>query len=576
MVKDGIAYHYAKWCTEETEGKVPRYVKLQAQQWLDIADGKNPEAYVDESQYEKICKLLKLMVHPDLRCSIYDGLENNAWLLITAALCTICRPGTDRYTLSGTDPEEVKIRYYETAVLEVSRKNHKTFNSGVIFILLMLTEPNFSRFFSVAPDLELSSELQNAIRKIIKSSPIIYDEEDPAFKLLRKQIRCLLNDNEYTPLAYSRDGMDGKLAQAWLADEAGALDDYPVEAMRSSQIEILSKLGIIISTQYPNDNNVFLEEIDIAKKTLDGLLEDTRYFALLYEPDDELRTGDTWMTDDRCIYQSNPVAVDKPLVFDNLVKKRTMAILYENKRENYLCKHNNIRYKGLGTEGYVDIQKVRLCGEEIPDSFWNGKPVYGGLDLSQTDDNTSFAMVTEYEGMIYAKVFGFIPTDAIERKILKEKVDYRELIRRGECFACGDEVIDYSFVEKFIIELPEKYGVEIMQVGYDRYNAISTVQKLEEACIECVEIKQHSSVLHPPTKLLKEYILKKKFRYCENLMLEINFQNARCTKDTNENLYVNKKRSEGKVDMVVSTINAIYLLQQEQLFGDDGFVIQIA
>ncbi len=576
MVKDGIAYQYAKWCTEETEGKVPRYVKLQAQQWLDIADGKNPEAYVDESQYEKICKLLKLMVHPDLHCSIYDGLENNAWLLITAALCTICRPGTDRYTMSGTDPEEVKIRYYETAVLEVSRKNHKTFNSGVIFILLMLTEPNFSRFFSVAPDLELSSELQNAIRKIIKSSPIIYDEEDPAFKLLRKQIRCLLNDNEYTPLAYSRDGMDGKLAQAWLADEAGALDDYPVEAMRSSQIEILSKLGIIISTQYPNDNNVFLEEIDIAKKTLDGLLKDTRYFALLYEPDDELKTGDIWMTDDRCIYQSNPVAVDKPIVFDNLVKKRTMAILYENKRENYLCKHNNIRYKGLGTEGYVDIQKVRLCGEEIPDSFWNGKPVYGGLDLSQTDDNTSFAMVTEYEGMIYAKVFGFIPADAIDRKIMKEKVDYRELIRRGECFACGDEVIDYGFVEKFIIGLPEKYGVEIMQVGYDRYNAISTVQKLEEACIECVEIKQHSSVLHPPTKLLKEYILKKMFRYCENLMLEINFQNARCTKDTNENLYVNKKRSEGKVDMVVSTINAIYLLQQEQLFGDDGFVIQIA
>lgn len=576
MVKDGIAYHYAKWCTEETEGKVPRYVKLQAQQWLDIADGKNPEAYVDEAQYEKICKLLKLMVHPDLRCSIYDGLENNAWLLITAALCTICRPDTDRYTLSGTDPEEIKIRYYETAVLEVSRKNHKTFNSGVIFILLMLTEPNFSRFFSVAPDLELSSELQNAIRKIIKSSPIIYDEEDPAFKLLRKQIRCLLNDNEYTPLAYSRDGMDGKLAQAWLADEAGALDDYPVEAMRSSQIEILSKLGIIISTQYPNDNNVFLEEIDIAKKTLDGLLNDTRYFALLYEPDDELKTGDIWMTDDRCIYQSNPVAVDKPLVFDNLVKKRTMAILYENKRENYLCKHNNIRYKGLGTEGYVDIQKVRLCGEEIPDSFWNGKPVYGGLDLSQTDDNTSFAMVTEYEGMIYAKVFGFIPADAIDRKIMKEKVDYRELIRRGECFACGDEVIDYGFVEKFIIGLPEKYGVEIMQVGYDRYNAISTVQKLEEACIECVEIKQHSSVLHPPTKLLKEYILKKMFRYCKNLMLEINFQNARCTKDTNENLYVNKKRSEGKVDMVVSTINAIYLLQQEQLFGDDGFIIQLA
>jgi len=577
MVRDGKAYRYAQWCVSEKDGKVPHYVKIQCRQWIDIADGKNPEAYVDERQYEKICKLMSLLIHPDLGGkSIYEGLDDYAWLLITAVLCTICRPETERYKLSGADPDTVKIRYYETAILEIARKSHKTFSSGVIFILLMLTEPAFSRFFSVAPDLDLSSELQGAIKKIIKSSPIIYDEEDPTFKLLRKQIRCLLNDNEYTPLAYSNDGMDGKLAQAWLADEAGALDDYPVEAMRSSQIEILSKLGIIISTQYPNDKNVFLTEIDIAKKTLDGLLEDTRYFALLYEPDEELKKGDTWMTDDRCIYQSNPVAVDKPLVFSNLVKKRTMAILYENKRENYLCKHNNIFYKGLGTEGYIDIQKVKLCREEVPDIFWRGRRVWCGLDLSMTDDNTSVAMVTLAGDVIYAKVFGFIPEAAIERKILKEKVDYRELIKRGECFACGDEVIDYGFVERFITGLPKKYGVELAQVGYDRYNAISTIQKLEEEDIECVEIKQHSSVLHPATKLLREYILEKKFRYCNNRMLEINFQNARCRKDTNQNMYVDKSKSTGKVDMVVSTINAVYLLQQEQLFGEDDFVIQTA
>ena len=157
---------------------------------------------------------------------------------------------------------------------------------------------------------------------------------------------------------------------------------------------------------------------------------------------------------------------------------------------------------------------------------------------------------------------------------MKEKVDYRALIRKGECFACGDEVIDYGFVERFIIGLPEKYGVEVMQVGYDRYNAISTVQKLEQNEIECVEIKQHSSVLHMPTKLLKELILKKKIRYATNRMLEINFQNARCTEDTNKNLYVNKKKSSGKVDMVVSLINAMYLLQQELLYGEDDFVVQ--
>ena len=134
-------------------------------------------------------------------------------------------------------------------------------------------------------------------------------------------------------------------------------------------------------------------------------------------------------------------------------------------------------------------------------------------------------------------------------------------------------MIDYGFIEKFIMELPKKYGVNIRQVGYDRYNAISTVQKLEAAEIECVEIKQHSSVLHPATKLLKEKILSKQFRYEPNRLLEINFQNARCTEDTNLNKYVNKKKSAGKVDMVVALINAVYLVQQEELYGSN-FVVQ--
>ena len=72
----------------------------------------------------------------------------------------------------------------------------------------------------------------------------------------------------------------------------------------------------------------------------------------------------------------------------------------------------------------------------------------------------------------------------------------------------------------------------------------------------------------------RKLILQHLFHYDANRLLEINFQNARCTEDTNLNKYVNKKKSEGKVDMVVSLINALYLLQQEMLFGDN-FVVQV-
>ena len=118
----------------------------------------------------------------------------------------------------------------------------------------------------------------------------------------------------------------------------------------------------------------------------------------------------------------------------------------------------------------------------------------------------------------------------------------------------------------------------IEQVGYDKYNAISTVQKLEgdeDTPLECVEIMQHSKVLHRPTKLLKEYILNKNFCYEPNKLLEINFQNARCTEDTNLNKYVNKKKSAGKVDAVVALINAIYLLDQGVILANESWGAQV-
>ena len=564
-IKTNKAYEYAKWCVEPVNRKVGTYIKKQAESWLRVADGEDAEAFVDEAAIERVSKLLKVITHPDLGCPMYEGMERYAWFLIIATLCTKKR-----------DSENRDIRYYETVLLEIRRKNFKTFYSAVLFILLLLTEPKFSRFFSVAPDLKLSSELKVAIRKIIKSSPALADEK--IFKVLRSEVRCKLTDSEYTPLAYSEDRMDGKLANAFLADEAGAMDSYPVEAMRSSQITLLNKLGIIISTQYPNDNNVLVDEIDISKKSLDGLIDDRRRFSLLYEPDNEFTQGDIWQKEDLVIYQSNPVAVDNETIFENIKKMRTYAILYENKRENYLCKHNNIMYKGLGVEGYIEITKVRECCIQKNKDFWKGKHVYLGLDLSQTEDNTAVAMVTYDNDKIYAKVWGFLPEGRREIKSAKEKVDYQKLEREGCCFACGDEVIDYGFVERFILGLQKEYGVVIEQVGYDKYNAISTVQKLEgdeDTPLECVEIMQHSKVLHRPTKLLKEYILNKNFCYEPNKLLEINFQNARCTEDTNLNKYVNKKKSAGKVDAVVALINAIYLLDQGVILANESWGAQV-
>lgn len=540
----------------------PRYVKLQMKDFMRICEGKDQKYIISKkklSQLESILKILRMPKGLKAGQTLYECSCGYQWLIYVAILCTVYRDNEQK-------------RRYETGVLEICRKNFKTFTIATIFILLFLTEPKFSKFYSVAPDGSLSREIREAIAETIRSSPMVYEYKDTKrFKILRDYIQFKPTLTQYIPLSFSTSRMDGKLPNAFCADEVGALPiSYPIDAMRSGQLNILNKLGFIISTKYPTIDNPFEDEVRYSKQVLDGLEKDETRFSLLYEPDKT--TG--WETDDLILQQANPVALEIPEIWDDLIKKRAYAIAVESARENFVTKHCNIIYQGVGTETFIDTKDVQEC--KVADIDWKGRVVYVGLDLSETNDNTSVSMVAvDDENNILADSFAFIPEGRIVEKSVSEKVNYRELLQTEKVIACGDKVIDYAVVENFILSLEEKYGVQIQAIGYDRWNALSTAQKLESAGYNCVEIRQHSSVLHPPTKLLREKILAREFQYTQNRLLEINFQNARCVYDTNKNQYVNKKKSTGKVDMVVSLINAVYLLQQDAFLNQMDFLIQV-
>lgn len=540
----------------------PKYVKLQMQDFIDICEGKNDKYKINEKKLKQVNNILKLLIMPKgLKAGqkLFDCTTGYQWLFYIAILCTVYR-------------DNPKKRRYEIGVLEICRKNFKTFTIATIFILLFLTEPKFSKFFSVAPDGALSREVREAISEIIRSSPLIYEYKDTKrFKILRDYILFKPTQVTYIPLSYSTSRLDGRLPNAFIVDEAGALPtSYAIESMKSGQLNILNKLGFIISTKYPTIDNPFEDEVKYSKKVLDGLEKDETRFSLLYEPD----KAKDWETDDMILKQSNPVALEIPEIWEDLIKKRAYAIAVESARENFVTKHCNIIYQGTGTETYIDVKDLQECKQVKLE--WKDRIVYVGLDLSETNDNTSVSMVTvDDNNNILADSFAFIPEGRIEEKTATEKVNYRELIKSGKVIACGDKVIDYAVVEDFILNLENKYGVQIQAIGYDRWNALSTAQKLERAGYNLVEIRQHSSVLHPPTKLLKEKILAKEFKYENNTLMEINFQNARCTYDTNKNMYVHKKKSTGKVDMVVSMLNAVYLLQQDVFLNQMDFAIQV-
>ena len=560
---DALSNKAYKYCKDNYRLKsTPHYVKLQMRDFMKICEGKDKKYTISVAKIIQIEGLLKLLIMPKgLKAgkTLYECSTGYQWLVYIASLAVVYRDNPNK-------------RRYETVLLEICRKNFKTFTIATLFIILFITEPRFSQFYSVAPDGSLSREIREAIAAILKSSPLVYKFKNKArFKILRDYILFNTLESKYTPLNYSNSTLDGKLPNVFCADEVGALPNrYAIDAMESGQLNILNKLGFIISTKYPSLNNPFESEVSTSKKILDGVIKDETRFSLLFEPDNTKN----WQTDDIILKQANPVALEIPEIWEDLLKKRAQAIAQEDKKENFVTKHCNIIYSGAGTETFIDVSAVQAC--KVANIDWSGRVVYLGLDLSESGDNTSVAMLAVDENNnILANVWAFIPEDRIEEKTAAERVNYKELCKGSQVIACGNKVIDYRTIEKFIIGLEDRYGVSIQAIGYDRWNALSTAQKLEEAGFTCVEIRQHSSVLHPPTKLLKEKILQAEFAYTDNPLYEINFLNARCTYDTNKNLYVNKKKSQGKIDMVVATIDACYLLQQDYFLGGDGFTIQV-
>ena len=539
------------------DGRFPtnKYIKAICRKFLyEIDHQEELLYYFDYETADKIINIMKLINFATGAVagqSLYEACVGYQYFFI---LNIFCWKRKDK-------PEK---RRYEICLLWIARKNSKSCNAGLIMIVLMLLEPKYSEFYLCANTRDQAKIVYSETRKLIESSPFIKDK----FDIKRDIITCKLNQNTLKALSSDFNTTDGLRVSAACIDEVGAAKDGGlIESMTSGMLSVQNRLLILISTSYPNTQNPFLEWTDYSKKVIDGVVDDEKLFAMLYSLDEK----DEMVVEN--FMKANPLQSTLEDGREYLESEYKKALeMGGAKLTSFKCKHLNIWLDGDVGEIYIPTQELRKC--RLQESFdWCGRNVYLGIDLAMTTDNCSVAMVTEEDGKVYANVWAFIPNDRIDEKTRIEKVDYRAMIRNGNCFSCGENVVDYSFIESFILGLEDKYGVRIVGIGFDRYNCMSTAQKLENNGHETTEIKQHSSVLHSPTKLLEELVLTEQFGYESNRLLEINFANARCLYDTNLNRYVNKKKSTGKIDMVAALINALYLQEQKMLLED--FVVQV-
>lgn len=455
------------------------------------------------------------------------------------------------------DPQKFKHR---DVTLFIPRKNSKTWCTAIILIILMLTEDDFSEFYSICVDRELAGEVKKSMVQIIESSPKI-TKHFKISTMLGGKIVCKLTNSFYQSRTSEANRNNAIRPSCFIADEVGSFTSFDnISAMRSGQLSVKNPLRMYLTTAYAEDRSIFVEQLDYIKKVYAGLVEDDRMFALLYYAEKE----HLWT--DYGLYQSNPLRLEEN--YNEIRDNRKSALEKIGERPEYLTKHMNQFLPSASGEAFINVDDLRKG--KIEDFDWSNREVFVGIDLAMTNDNCSFSMTTEEDGKIYADSFAFIPEDRIQEKNRVEKITYQEFIQAGKCYPCGDSTVDYGYIEDKLMEIESKYGVTVIGFAYDRYNCLSTAQRLEREGYTTIEVKQHSSVLHPATKLLKEKIMSNEFFYLENKLLEINFQNAKVLEDQNKNIYVSKKKSNAKVDMVVSLINSLWLLQQHIIFNPDS------
>ena len=127
------AYLYCKKAVKENT--IPKFVKLQMKDFMRICEGKNKKYKISEKKLKQLNGLLKLLNMPKgLKAGVplAECTCGYQWLFYIAIFCVVYRNNEEK-------------RRYETGLLEICRKNFKTYTVATIFILLLLTEPQFSK-----------------------------------------------------------------------------------------------------------------------------------------------------------------------------------------------------------------------------------------------------------------------------------------------------------------------------------------------------------------------------------------------------------------------------------------------
>ena len=450
--------------------------------------------------------------------------------------------------------KEDGYRRYNTAFVEIPKKNGKTELAAGIALLLLCADGEWaaevygcasdrsqaSLVFDVAVDMvDQNPDLRKAIKPVLSQKRLVY--------LPRKSFYQVCSAE-----AYTKHGLNvhGVIFDELHAQPNRELHDVMTKGSGDARMQPLY-FEITTAGDDPDRTSIGWEVHKKAVDVLNGTKIIPNFYAKIYGVDED----DDW-TDENNWIKANP-SVGHNLRIETFRDAFVEASQTEADERVFRQLRLNQWVKTKSAK-WVSLSVWDKNGGEIDIKSLEGRQCFGGLDLSSKMDLTSFVLIfppeTDDEKYIVLPYF-WIPEDGLEQRVKTDYVPYDKWLKDEYIYSTPGNAIDYRFIQKKIIDLKDKY--DILEIGFDPWNAQQTATELMDIGLEMVEVRQGTKSMSPPMKDMEAMLYSEKFNHGDHPILRWNFGNLNVKYNENGDIRPIKENQKDRIDGVVAMINAM-------------------
>lgn len=450
----------------------------------------------------------------------------------------------------GTIKED-GYRKYNTAYIEIPKKNGKSEIAAAIALYLTCGDSEWgAEVYGCAADKQQASIVFDVAVEMVEQCPALKKRIKPIMS--RKRLVYIPTGSFYQVLsaeAYTKHGLN---VHGVIFDELHAQPNrqlYDVMTKGSGDAR-KQPLFFLITTAGNDRNSICYEVHQKAEDILKGKKNDPTFYPVIYG----INEADDW-SDESNWYKANP-SLGHTIEIDKV--RASFISANENPAEENLFRQLRLNQWVKQSIRWMPMDTWNKCGFEVNEKELLGRECYAGLDLSSSIDITAFVLIfpprTEEERYIVLPYF-WIPEDNMHLRVRRDHVPYDVWENQGFIKTTEGNVIHYSFIEKFIEELGDKYNIK--EIAFDRWNATQMAQNLEDLGFTVIPFGQGFKFMAPPTKRLMELTLQKKIAHGGNPVLAWMMDNIHVRTDPAGNIKPDKERSTEKIDGAVAMIMAL-------------------